>query len=228
VEARSGGEGAVGSRTLGEILVADERLLEAARPAARAEVVARRSVSFGVGAPPTPGLLGRANLLGFDVERRTTGGSGLVHLPGDLTWSVVLPRSDPRVGRGFVRAYGRLGAGAVRFLAGLGLDGHWVDAPGVVPQYCTLSGRGQVLAVGGRIVGGAAQHATRAGVLHQGVLSFTIDRPAIARVFDLADPLPLDRLCGLVELGAAAPPSTLAGELRRSIEGTLVESPDGG
>ena len=80
--------------------------------------------------------------------RRSTGGLGLWHAAGDLVWSLVLPRSDPRVGNDFLKAYRRLGAAAVQLLAGLGVSATWRLPNGPrTASTCLLSGRGEVLTV---------------------------------------------------------------------------------
>ncbi len=212
-------------RTLSRAVDADESSLRAGQLSIRVSVLGQASLSCGVGDPwPTP-LASAAVAQGFDVVRRTTGGTGLLHLAGDLTWSVVLPRSNPRVGRDFARAYGRLGRGAVTFLAGLGLDGAWIPAPGVSERYCTLSARGQVLAARGRILGGAAQHATAAALLHQGAISVGLDRDAIDRIFGLSPPGLSERLTGLRDLGISASSEDLATRLEAAILADLEASP---
>jgi lipoate-protein ligase A len=212
------------SRSLSEAIDADERLLRAGDRGVLVSVLVASSLSFGVSDRwPSP-FAPKADAERLEVVRRTTGGTGLLHLAGDLTWSVVLPRSDPRVGRDFARAYGRLGQGAVAFLAGVGLAGAWIPAPGLAEQYCTLSGRGQVLAVRDRIVGGAAQHATANAVLHQGTISVGIDRDAIDRIFALARPGPSERLTGLRELGVSLPSAELAARLRAALDADVGAS----
>jgi lipoate-protein ligase A len=203
---------------LREHLDADERLLRSALPTMRVSFLSDRAVSYGVGVPSNAPFLVRARAERIPTIRRSTGGSGLVHLPGDLVWSIVLPRADPRVGRDFLRAYGRFGEGAARFLDRTGRPARWAPAPGTAPEYCTLSGRGEVLCIGDRIVGGAAQHLTASALLHQGTISTGLDRPLIERVFDLEPEGPsrrLDSLRGLrVENGAGELAVRLAEEIR--------------
>src|SRR5208282_5648586 len=120
----------------------------------------------GVGVPPDAAYLQRAAGARIPAVRRTTGGSGLLHAPGDLAWSIVLPRADPRVGKDYVHAYPRLGAGVVDFLSERGVAAKWVDPPGTDPDYCLLSARGSVLALEGKVLGGAAQHLAGGALLH--------------------------------------------------------------
>lgn len=202
----------------------DVRLLRAARPAVRVSVLGEVAVSFGVGVPAAAPYLGRAESAGIPTVRRTTGGTGVLHLVGDLAWSVVLPRRHPVVGTDFVRAYGRIGAGLVRWLAAHGVDAAWVPAPGVNPDYCVLSGRGEVLVARDRVLGGAAQQLTRSALLHQGMIAGRVDRALVARLFSIESPSTLSRLVGLDELGVAVDPRDaargLAGELSREFLST--------
>jgi lipoate-protein ligase A len=192
----------------------DERLLRAGVAEVRAAVLSDRTVSVGVGVRGEPAYVVRGQAAGLAAVRRSTGGSGVLHLPGDLVWSVALPRTDPRVGNDYARAYGRLGRSVVRFLAARGIDARWAPAPGLVEEYCVLSSRGEVLTVGARILGGAAQHATARALLHQGMIARRVDADLLGRVFGLVAPSMLDRLTGTEELGIEVPPEDLATELR--------------
>lgn len=188
-----------------ENLRRDEGLLAAGSPAVRVSRLGDRSASFGVGQGVHPPGWPRAAELGIPAVRRQSGGTGLLHLPGDVAWSVVLPRTETSVGRGFVRAYGRFGAGVVDFLAGRGVPARWVPAPGLREQYCLLSGRGKVLDVDGRIAGGAAQHATAAALLHHGILPGRVDSELLEALFGVERTLAARRLVGLEELLGGPP-----------------------
>jgi lipoate-protein ligase A len=195
----------------------DERRLRTGVAGVRAAVLSDRSVSVGVGVRGEPAYVRRGREAGLGHVRRSTGGSGVLHLPGDLVWSVVLPRSDPRVGRDYARAYGRLGRGVVGFLAERGIDARWAPAPGLVEEYCVLSSRGEVLTVGSRILGGAAQHATAEALLHQGMIARRVDPDLLAQVFGIVAPAVRDRLTGTEELGVAEAPEALALALRNAL-----------
>jgi lipoate-protein ligase A len=179
-------------------------------PAVHVGVLDAPVLSIGVGVADDRPYLRSAERIGLPIARRSSGGTGLIALAGDLVWAVVLPRLDPRVGNDYVRAYDRLGAGLVEQLGAYGVRARWAPAPGLVEAYCPLSARGQVLEANGAIVGAAAQHATHVALLHHGTLSRSIDRTLIDRVFELADPEPLERLGGLDELGIRTPAEELA------------------
>ncbi len=185
--------------------------------AVRVSVLSESAVSFGVGVPADASYLVRARAAGLPVVRRSSGGTGVLHASGDITWSLVIPRTHPTVGRDFVRAYDRLGTGPVRFLDRQGVRAEWVPPPHLAPEYCVLSDRGQVLSVGPRILGGAAQHLSPTALMHHGMIPLSVDRELVARLFGLSDALLTERLTGLRELGITAPPEELAPQLATEI-----------
>lgn len=204
-----------------EYLRGDAELLNAGHVAVRVALFSGSAVSLGVSQPDTAQCAERARAVGLPVVRRSTGGLGLWHAPQDLAWSIVLPRSDPRVGRDFTKAYGRLGAGVVRFLAEYGVKGSWappVTAPG---EYCLLSGAGDVLRIGERAVGGASQHLTASALLHHGVLPYSVDAPRLTALFDLPPNLIGSKLIGLSEALSGRPPLELADTLRQALSEEL-------
>jgi hypothetical protein len=201
----------------------DERMLHDGAPAVRVAILADRSLSYGVAVPRTAPYLARAEAAGIPIVARRSGGTGVVHEAGDLTWAIVLPRGDPRVGRDFVHAYRWFGEGPRRLLERLGLPAAWVPAPRLARDYCPLGDRGEVLEAGGRIVGGAAQHVIPAALLHHGFLALRVDRPGIEALFDLPHPGPADRLGGLSALGVDRRSPELAADLARAIAAALLE-----
>jgi lipoate-protein ligase A len=197
-----------------EALRRDEEALARGIPVARTGFFSVPALSLGVSQANDAPCAERARALGLSVARRVSGGTGVLHEAGDLHWSVVLPRSDPRVGRDYARAYDRLGSGAVRWLEELGLPGaRWVEPPGISDDLCLLGGRGRVLALEGRVLGGAAQHATARALLHHGAIGCRVDRDRLARVFTVPSAELARRLGSLDELGVRAAPATLAERL---------------
>jgi lipoate-protein ligase A len=198
----------------------DEVILRRGVPAVRAAVLTDRAISYGVGVPADAAYRLRAAKAGVPAVLRTTGGTGLLHGPGDIAWSLVLPRTDPRVGDDYVHAYARLGAGVVRFLADREVDASWQEPPGSDPDYCLLSPRGSVLVHKGLVLGGAAQHLAGGALLHHGILPLELDRPLLGRLFGLP-PASLERLTSLRELGLEGAPEELVWKLAAALSDSL-------
>jgi lipoyl(octanoyl) transferase len=186
-------------------IAGDEHALRVGRPLVRTAVLTDRALSVGAATPGEAPFVVRARALGWDVLRRGTGGSGVLHFPGDVAWSIILPRGDPRVGRGFPHAYARFGAGVTRFLAARGVDGRWAGPPAVSDDCCLLSSRGSVLWVGTKVLGGAAQHVTGSTLLHHGILPWGFDPDRVAGVFSLPRTTVERSLTGLGEAGLEPP-----------------------
>jgi lipoate-protein ligase A len=222
VEARaSSGGAAIAWMSPAEYTRTDEEHLRSGAFGARVAILSERALSVGVGQPDDAACIRSAHRLRIPVIRRSTGGLGLLHAPGDLAWSLILPREDPRIGRDFTRAYARLGLGPVHLLGTLGVTGTWhppIEAPG---EYCLLSGRGDVLMVKGRAIGGAAQHLTRDGLLHHGILSWHIDPVPLGEVFALSPERVEQSLTSLDQVAGGRTPDELAERLTRALTDLL-------
>ncbi len=196
----------------------DEELLRAAVPALRVGVVTDLHLSLGVALPEGTPSARRAREAGIPVRRRSTGGAAVLARPGDLLWTRVLPREDPRVGPDFVHAYGRLGGGAAACLRELGAaHAAWTEPPGISEELCLLSGRGRVLAAGRRSVGGAAQHRTAAALLHHGILQFEVDLPLLSDLFGIPPATLEEHLAGVADWAPGVSPEGLAAALGRHL-----------
>jgi lipoate-protein ligase A len=191
-----------GRRKVAEILREDEALLQQGAPAFRVAVIGDRALSIGVAQPEDAPAALRAKELGFPVAHRSSGGTGMLHLPGDIAWTVVLSRSDPTAGRDYTRAYPRLGAALPVLLAAVGVTAGWRPSPGLSEELCLLGSRGDALFAGPVVIGGAAQHLTRSALLHHGVLNLRIDRPLLGTLFHLEPSVTRSVGC-LRELGVA-------------------------
>lgn len=196
----------------------DESLLRRGVAGGRTAVLQDRSLSLGVAqSPETPAALVAARF-GIPVLRRSSGGTGLLHQPGDVVWSLVLPRDDPRVGRDFVASYVRFGAPVAEYLSSVGRPARWSGPFARSDQHCLLGARGEVLVSDGRAIGGAAQHLSAGALLHHGVVDVTVDRDLLRRLFDLDEPT-VALLGSLRESGVIDSPRSLAegvaGALRR-------------
>jgi lipoate-protein ligase A len=198
----------------------DEAWLRKGELAARVAILSSGALSVGVSQRDTAQCVVRARELGIPIVRRSTGGLGLWHAPGDIVWSRVLPRSHPQVGGDFSQAYGRLGAGPARLLQELGVSAAWHAPAGLPGEYCLLSGRGAVLTVTGRAIGGAAQHLTRQALLHHGVLPYRLDPSRLRELFDLSPDVVGRTLAGLDEVTGGVPPEELARRLMAILSST--------
>ncbi|MCI4324697.1 MAG: hypothetical protein L3K00_02265 [Thermoplasmata archaeon] len=191
----------------------DEAALARGQPGVRVARISAPALSIGVGQNSNVPSARRARALGLPVIRRTTGGTGVLLGDGDVVWSIVLPRDDPRVGPDFVHAYGRLGLGVVHTLASFGVQAEWGPALGLSEEFCFLGSRGCALTSGGRALGGAAQHATRSALLHHGVVPLTLDRQRLEAVFGLAPAISEPKLTTLLELVPTVNPISFAARL---------------
>ncbi|MFG1530326.1 MAG: hypothetical protein AAFA34_03525 [Thermoplasmata archaeon] len=189
----------------------DERLLRDGRPSVHAEILCDATLSIGVQPAPVVGCEAAARRLGIEISRRRSGGTGVLALPGDIVWTQILPRSDPRWGRDFLRAYDRWGAPAVELLEGRGRPAHWGPPPGQSTSFCPLGSRGQVLWSDGRVVGAAAQHLNAAAMLHHGILFWT-PRTELAEALWPEDASALRRF-----LGALGPNEPIASAERWAV-----------
>jgi lipoate---protein ligase len=202
-----------------EILEEDERLLALGGAAFRVRRGTDLVLCLGVAQPDDHRAAVAARRSGIPVVRRRSGGLGLLLAPGDLTWSIVLPRDDPRLAAGPIAATERLGAGIVAALAEAGLPAAWSPPIALSDSYCLLGPRGKVLTVDGRAIGGAAQHLTRSALLHHGVVNWTVDRPRLHGLFGLPPEIAERHLGSLLELLPSADPERLAESLRRALPG---------
>jgi lipoate-protein ligase A len=195
----------------------DEEALRRGRAVARVAVLARGALSVGVSQGEDSPCIQRARKLELPVVRRSTGGLGIWHAPGDVVWSLVLPRNDPRVGRDFSRAYARLGAGPVRVLEELGVPCAWKPPLGLAGEYCLLSGRGAVLTVDGRAIGGAAQHLSREALLHHGVLPYRLEPTRLQQLFEVPREVVERALAGWEQVTGGIPAADLAMSVRAAL-----------
>ena len=209
-----------------EALARDRTALSEGAPKVRVARLSSTALCLGVAQPNSAASARRARALGIPVLRRSTGGTSVLLGEGDIVWSIVLARDDPRVRRGFTRAYGRFGDGLVRALASFGVESRWSDALGLSEEFCFLGGRGCALLSNDRVLGGAAQHLTRSAVLHHGVAPLTLDRRRIEAVFGLAPAVSEPKLTSLVELVPTVNPISFAARLADMIGDGLANWPE--
>lgn len=114
---------------------------------------------------------------GLEWVRRYTGG-GLVDHRGDVTYTVVLPRSHRLMEVSMAESYAALHEGVAEALVHLGLDAELVQrADAVDASACFQKAVCHDVKLNGRKVAGAAQRRTREGMLHQG--SILLPDPAL-------------------------------------------------
>ncbi len=211
-----------------EYAVRDGELLRARARAVRVARFRSPALSLGVDRRSTGSAARRAEALGLPVVSRGSGGLAVLHGPGDIAWSLVLPRDDPAVGRDFVHAYGRLGEGVVRALAGLGVRAAWEPAPHRSDSYCLLGPGGSVLAVGGRVLGGAAQHLSGGWLLHHGVLVYRQQPERLTDLFGLSAETISAWLTSLEEVAPGRSPDRIARQLLDGLRAAAVAARDAG
>ncbi|MFI5418273.1 MAG: biotin/lipoate A/B protein ligase family protein [Candidatus Lutacidiplasmatales archaeon] len=201
----------------------DSALLAEGGPGVRTAVLDELAVSLGVAQPADTPSASAARDRGIPVLRRLSGGTSVLHSPGDIAWAVVLRRDHPLAGARFVQSYGPLGRGVVSLLGAYGIRAEWADAIGLSEELCLLASRGRVLSVRSRALGGAAQRVTREALLHHGVVDLSIDRGLLADLFRLPRSLLESRMTSLRELGVTTDPVELARQLGSHLADALSE-----
>lgn len=165
----------------------DLALLDAGGPVLRLYSWVRPCLSLGYA--QRDGWVDRERLAGLGVEvvRRPTGGRALLHLPGEITYCVVLP-SEGSVREAFQRLAGRL-ASALRSL-GVPVDtagGGGAPPSTADPSCLAVIAPGEVTA-GGRKLVGSAQVRRRGRLLQHGQIPRRSDPALLAAVIPGAVP----------------------------------------
>lgn len=161
-------------------------------------------VSLGLGQPE--GVVPAAVLAahGLDLVRRPTGGRGLLHARGDLTYSVVLPAGHPVARLGVMGSYRVITGAVARALAAVGVGAELVcgrggarrrdredgeHGPGA--RYAGPRAAGacfeehlvETLLAGGRKLCGSAQARRRGALLQHGAIPLRVDLALQAALF---------------------------------------------
>jgi|YNPNPStandDraft_1061719.scaffolds.fasta_scaffold01077_5 lipoate-protein ligase A len=139
-------------------------------------------LSLGRAQPAGDVRLEELRAAGCDLVRRPTGGRAILHID-ELTYSVVAPEGEPRVGGGVVESYRRLSTGLTRGLELLGVKNLAADRrvqkrPADGPVCFEVPSDYEITA-GGRKLVGSAQVRSRGVVLQHGALPLEGD---IARI----------------------------------------------
>jgi lipoate-protein ligase A len=154
--------------------------------------------------------------VGIDVVRRPTGGRAILHTD-ELTYSVALLETDPRVTADIVTSYRRLSEGLLAGLHGLGVGaiqayGERSGDAAAVTAVCFERPSNYEITYGGRKLVGSAQWRARGGVLQHGTLPLWGD---ITRIVDCLAFPPGERAAQRVALRARA--TTLREALGRGV-----------
>jgi lipoate-protein ligase A len=168
----------------------DEAILESvvagrAGPTLRFYAWAPPCVSIGFGQSISDVDRAACQERGWDVIRRPSGGKAILHVD-ELTYSVCAPLDEPRVAGGIVESYGRLVAGLLAGLRGLGLEPAEAK-PEYAPEQeaegpvCFDGPARYEVTVAGRKLVGSAQARPKGGVLQHGTMPLTGD---ITRIID--------------------------------------------
>ncbi len=141
------------------------------------------SVVLGRGQPLAEADREAITARGYALLRRPTGGTAVFHGEG-LTYSVLLPRTDPHAVGDVVTSYRRLSRPLLHALEALGATGiearaHEENRRRRSPVCFEISSAYEIT-VGGRKVVGNAQLRTRTGLLHHGTLPLSGDIGHIA------------------------------------------------
>ncbi|HZY70031.1 MAG TPA: hypothetical protein VFF67_03525 [Thermoplasmata archaeon] len=195
-------------------------LVAEARASARVGTASDTVASAGVGVPSNAESLRRAVADGIPTVHRRSGGTVVLVRPGDILWSIVIPR-DPRapLSRG-LHAYADLGRGVTQALEKHGVDAAWTNSPAISDEYCLLGFRGFALSTGGRVIGGAAQHLTGRALLHHGIILRSVDRAQLGRLFRLPEAELERSVASLGELGVTEEHGAVEAAILRRLAGT--------
>lgn len=171
-------------------MAVDEAILRsvadgAAPPALRVYAWEPGCLSLGRGQPVDDADLEALEAAGFDLVRRPTGGRAILHID-ELTYSVVAPRTEPRLAGGVVESYRRLSRGLVCGLERVGVPDIVADRRAenrrLQAPVCFEISSDYEVAVDGRKLVGSAQMRRRGVVLQHGAVPLYGD---IARICPL-------------------------------------------
>ena len=125
-----------------------------------------------------------------DLVRRWTGG-GIVFHGDDLTYSIVIPASDPVFSESSIGLYEKIHRALVEALSGIGgcvellrsTRPDWSPQRGVPTNNCFANPVRADVMIDGRKIAGAAQRRTRRGLLQQGSIQGFIADTDLAQKF---------------------------------------------
>ncbi|MBG0786494.1 MAG: lipoate--protein ligase family protein [Anaerolineaceae bacterium] len=128
---------------------------------------------------------------GWDIVRRPTGGRAILHVD-ELTYSVIAPKSEPRVSGGVLESYLRLSQALLRALKLMGLNPEANEKkPETDPKkpnpVCFEVPSNYEITVGGKKLIGSAQARRNEGILQHGALPLHGDLTRIISALNFRD-----------------------------------------
>ncbi len=141
-------------------------------------------LSLGYNQPFSDVDLNRLISRGWDIVRRPTGGRAILHTD-ELTYSVIGPRTDPRLEGGLMDSYGRISRALFQALLNLGLTVkiHAGKNPLAYQQpICFENPSDFEITVNGKKIIGSAQARKKFSILQHGSLPLTGDLTRITEV----------------------------------------------
>jgi lipoate-protein ligase A len=127
---------------------------------------------------------------GWDVVRRPTGGRAILHTD-ELTYSVIGPRTEPRLEGGLMQSYRRLSEALSASIQNLGLtvEVHTGKNPQALDQPVCFENPSEFeITVDGKKIIGNAQARKKEGILQHGTLPLTGDLTRITEVLHYGTP----------------------------------------
>jgi lipoate-protein ligase A len=173
-----------GACTGAENMRRDDLLLAHAQPVLRLYGWSPETVSLGNSQTERDVDLDAVRALGLDVVKRGTGGGGILHNAGEVTYAIVVPIDHPGLPRDLSRSFAYLGQGVITALRALGVPAELESVADLTREaLCYVRKQGTNVVVGGRKISGGAQRRTRTAVLQHGTIILDRDEHRLARVF---------------------------------------------
>jgi lipoate-protein ligase A len=130
-------------------------------------------LSLGRNQPLADADVEACRVAGVDIVRRPSGGRAILHTD-ELTYSLVLPQTDPHATGGVLESYRRLSEGLLTGLRQLGVEAVLAigqrGPPADMTAICFDTPSDYEITTGGRKLVGSAQWRARGGMLQHGTL----------------------------------------------------------
>jgi lipoate-protein ligase A len=147
-------------------------------------------LSLGRSQPGSDADLARLHARGWDIVRRPTGGRAILHVD-EITYSIAVRATDPRVAGNVVESYRRLSAGLLCALRGLGLavsaDPGTAESRHFRGPICFEEPSDYEITFGGKKLIGSAQSRREGMVLQHGSFPLTGDITRICEALAFPD-----------------------------------------